>query len=171
MNIAKYIGALDVVLAVLVLGVAALRGTPLLDVIPFVLMLLVASIPHILPTMFIVTAALGSRMLADKGVLVTRLAAIEDAASMDVLCLDKTGTLTENRLAVQEIAPMAGITANELIRFAAFASDDATQDPIDLAILQAANERQLLTSSPPRLDFIPFDPRHQAFGGFGSSRR
>ena len=157
-NIAKYIGALDVVLAVLVLGVAALRGTPMLDVIPFVLMLLVASIPHILPTMFIVTAALGSRMLADKGVLVTRLAAIEDAASMDVLCLDKTGTLTENRLAVQEIVPMAGTTANDLIRFAALASDDATQDPIDLAILQAANERQLLTSSPSRLAFVPFDP-------------
>lgn len=156
--IAKYIAALDVLFAVLVFAAAALAGIPFYEVLPFVLMLLVVSIPHILPTMFIVTAALGSRGLAEKGILVTRLSAIEDAASMDVLCLDKTGTLTENHLIVQQLAPWAGATSDALLRFAALASDEATQDPIDLAILQAARERGLLAILPQRLDFTPFDP-------------
>ncbi len=157
-SIAKYIGALDVLFAAAVFAAAWMRGTPALDVLPFVLMLLVASIPHILPTMFIMSAALGSRMLADKGVLVARLSAIEDAASMDILCIDKTGTLTENRLTVQALAPHGSVSSDELLRLAALASEEATQDPIDLAILAAAREKRLLQELPERLAFTPFDP-------------
>lgn len=156
--IAKYIAALDVLLAVAVFAAAAIRGTPLMEVLPFVLMLLVASIPHILPTMFTMTAALGSRGLAEKGVLVARLSAIEDAASMDVLCLDKTGTLTKNRLTVEQLAPFASATSDEVLRLAALASDEATQDPIDLAILEAARARGIIANLSARLNFIPFDP-------------
>ena len=157
-SIAKYIAALDVLFAATVFAAAWLRGTPVFDVLPFVVMLLVASIPHILPTMFIMTAALGSRMLADKGVLVARLSAIEDAASMDVLCLDKTGTLTENRLTVQMLVPFTPASSDELLRLAALASEEATQDPIDLAILAAAREKHLFDSAPERVEFKPFDP-------------
>jgi H+-transporting ATPase len=157
-EIAKYIAALDVLLALAVLAAAAIWGTPLFDVLPFVLMLLVASIPHILPTMFTMSASLGARALADKGILVTRLSAIEDAASMDVLCLDKTGTLTENHLTIQDLVPSAAATSDELLRLAALASEEATQDPIDLTILEAARERGLLSNLPSRLDFVPFDP-------------
>lgn len=157
--IAKYLAAVDVLLAAVVLVTAALMGSSLVDVVPFVFMLLVISIPHILPTMFIVSAALGSRALAEKGVLVTRLSAIEDAASMDVLCLDKTGTLTENRLSVRETVPLVdGRTSDDVLRLAALASDAATQDPIDLAILQAAGERGVLGNLPVRVSFTPFDP-------------
>ena len=77
---------------------------------------------------------------------------------MDVLCLDKTGTLTQNQLTVAKIIPFAGTTSDEALRMAALASDEATQDPIDLAFIQAANARELLASSPTRLSFEPFDP-------------
>jgi H+-transporting ATPase len=156
--IAKYIAALDVVLAVAVFAAALVQGNPLFGVLPFVLMLLVASIPHILPTMFLMSAALGARALAENGVLVARLSAIEDAASMDVLCLDKTGTLTENRLGVEQLVPYAPTTSDELLRLAALVSEEATQDPIDLAILQAARDRGLVSEPQTRLNFLPFDP-------------
>lgn len=157
--IANYLAAVDVLLAAAVLITAVLVGSSLAEVVPFVLMLLVISIPHILPTMFIVSAALGSRALAENGVLVTRLSAIEDAASMDVLCLDKTGTLTENHLSLRETVPLVdGRTSDDVLRLAALASDAATQDPIDLAILQAARERGVLGNLPVRISFTPFDP-------------
>jgi H+-transporting ATPase len=100
------------------------------------MMLLVTSVPVALPMMFTMSAALGARGLADRSVLVARLAAIEDAASMDVLCLDKTGTLTENRLTVGEVTSLNSMSSTDLLRSAALASDDATQDPIDIAILE-----------------------------------
>lgn len=157
-GIAKYLVALDILLAIAVVAVVVIRGTPLIDSLPFVLMLLVASIPHALPTMFTMSAALGASALAEKGILVTRLAAIQDAAAMDVLCVDKTGTLTQNQLAIAKIIPFAGATSDEVLRMAALASDEATQDPIDLAFIQAANARELLASPPKRLGFEPFDP-------------
>lgn len=157
-GVAKYLVALDVLLAVAVVAVVVIRGTPLIDSLPFVLMLLVASIPHALPTMFTMSAALGASALAEKGILVTRLSAIQDAAAMDVLCLDKTGTLTQNQLTVAKIIPFAGTTSDEVLRMAALASDEATQDPIDLAFIKAANAQALLAGSLARLSFEPFDP-------------
>jgi H+-transporting ATPase len=157
-TVAKYLAAFDVLLAVAVFAFALAQHTPLSQVLPFMLMLLVVSIPHVLPAMFTMSAALGARGLADKGILVTRLAAIEDAASMDILCLDKTGTLTENRLAVEKTVPLGATASDELLRMAALASDPATQDPIDLAILEAARGRGLLADPPQRLASVPFDP-------------
>lgn len=157
-GIAKYLAALDILLALSVFAVSLFRGTPLSFMLPFSLMLLVASVPMALPVMFTMAAGMGARMLADKGVLVTRLSAIEDAASMDVLCIDKTGTLTQNRLAVRNIEPIAPTTSIDVLRLAALASDEATQDPIDLAILQAAIEQHINIQSTPRFDLVPFDP-------------
>jgi H+-transporting ATPase len=157
-GITKYLAALDILLAVAVVAVIVIRGAPLLDSLPFVLMLLVASVPHALPTMFTMSAALGARALASNGILVTRLSAIQDAAAMDVLCIDKTGTLTENRLAVSKIIPFAGRLSDDVLRMAALASDEATQDPIDLAFIQTAEARGLRSSPPVRLSFEPFDP-------------
>lgn len=157
-GITKYLAALDIVLAAAVVIVIVIRGASLLDSLPFVLMLLVASVPHALPTMFTMSAALGARALASSGILVARLSAIQDAAAMDVLCIDKTGTLTENRLAVAEIIPFVGRMSDDVLRMAALASDEATQDPIDLAFIQAAESRGLRSSPPVRLSFEPFDP-------------
>jgi H+-transporting ATPase len=156
-KIAKYLAGLVLVLAVAVLVATIAEGKSLLDMLPFGLMLLVASVPVALPAMFTMSAALGARGLAENGILVTRLSAIEDAAAMDVICLDKTGTITQNHLSVESLQP-AGSSGAEALRLAALASDEATQDPIDLAILAAAGERGLTDALPPRVGFVPFDP-------------
>jgi H+-transporting ATPase len=159
LQITKFLSALVVVLALAVLAATLIRGTPLLEMLPFGLMLLVAVVPIAMPTMFTMSAALGAHALARDGILVTRLSAIEDAASMDVLCLDKTGTITENCLTVAGLSPASSTTTPDaLLRLSALASDEATQDPIDLAILQMANQRGLMADLPSRAGFIPFDP-------------
>jgi H+-transporting ATPase len=157
-QIAKYLLVLDIALVVIMVASAVVQDKSLSSTAPFTLMLLVAAVPIALPTMFTMSAALGARGLATQGVLATRLSAVEDAALMDVLCLDKTGTLTENHLAVEQLEPFGSVTSDEVLRLAALASDEATQDPIDLAVIQAARERGVIEALPPRLDFEPFDP-------------
>ncbi|OYV75666.1 MAG: plasma-membrane proton-efflux P-type ATPase [Chromatiales bacterium 21-64-14] len=157
-TIVKYLVALDAVLVVILLGYALSEGLPLLDTLTFALILLVASIPVALPATFTLATALGAVELARKGVLVTRLSAIEEAAAMNVLCTDKTGTITENRLELAAARPHGTVTEPELLRLAAMACDEATQDPIDLAILTAAQARGASGDLPRRLEFIPFDP-------------
>ncbi len=157
-TIVKYLVALDAVLVSALLLYAVATGLALGDVIPFVLILLVASVPAALPATFTLATALGARELVHRGVLATRLSAIEEAAAMDILASDKTGTITENRLALADMQPLAPHTAVDLLRAAALACDESTQDPIDLAILDAARARAALDTVPQRLQFIPFDP-------------
>jgi H+-transporting ATPase len=156
-GIVKYLVAIDGVLAALVLVVALGRRMALLDVVPFVLMLLIASIPIALPATFTLASALGALDLGGRGVLVTRLSAIEEAAAMQVLCSDKTGTLTENRLSLAALRPAPPAGESELLRLASFACDEATQDPLDLAILRVVEERHE-REPVERLRFVPFDP-------------
>ncbi len=157
LGIVKYLGVLDVLLVVGVLIYAALTALPLVDVIPFALMLLIASVPVALPATFTLASALGSQELAKHGVLVTRLSAIEEAAGMDVLCSDKTGTITQNQLVLAAIHAEPAFTEDEVLRWAALGSDAASQDPLDLAILKAAEDRHLLDEQTKRLSFLPFD--------------
>jgi H+-transporting ATPase len=117
--------------------------------------LLVSSIPAALPAAFALSAALGSRDLAARGVLVTRLSAIEDAASLDVLCSDKTGTLTANRLSVSAVTPLGRASREDVLDAAALASDSATQDPLDMAVLAL---RPNAGEGTQRLNFVGFDP-------------
>ncbi|MDA8311211.1 MAG: plasma-membrane proton-efflux P-type ATPase [Actinomycetota bacterium] len=156
-RIAKYLAAVVVALAAAVFVYWGVEGRSFLDMLPFGLMLLVASVPVALPAMFTMSATLGAQGLAQNGILVTRLSAIEDAATMDVVCLDKTGTVTQNRLSVEALEPRGSTSPDELLRLAALASDEATQDPIDLAVLAAARARGLPDGSA-RETFVPFDP-------------
>ena len=156
--IIKYLVIFDAVLVGALLVYAGFAHLPWSEVLPFALILLVASVPVALPAMFTVATALGALDMSHHGVLVTRLSAIEEAAAMDVLCTDKTGTITQNRLAVAQIFPMGNRSAEEVLRMAALASDAATQDPIDLAVLEAAQEKGVLNAIPHRIQFIPFDP-------------
>ena len=158
LSIVKYLVALDLALVMALLLYAFLTGMALADALPFALILLVASVPVALPATFTLATALGAQELARRGVLVTRLSAIEEAAAMDVLASDKTGTITANKLAVAALSAFPPHDENALLRLAALASDEATQDPIDLAILSAARERDLLAAAPRRLQFLPFDP-------------
>ena len=147
-------------LLAVVVALALVRGSPLLELVPLLLVLLMSAVPVALPVMFTVSMAVGASELARRGVLVTRLSAAEDAASMDVLCVDKTGTITQNRLAVTAVVPLAGATEAEVLAAGAAASQEANQDPIDLAFLAAARERSA-PGAGPRLtpvSFTPFDP-------------
>jgi len=156
-KIAKYLAVVVVALAAAVFIYWGVEGKSFLDMLPFGLMLLVLSVPVALPAMFTTSATLGAQGLAQNGILVTRLSAIEDAASMDVICLDKTGTVTQNRLSLETLEPQGSRSADELLHLAALASDKATQDPIDLAILSAAEDHRL-TDTSSRESFVPFDP-------------
>src|SRR5574340_358613 len=158
LTIVKYMVALDVALVAALLVYTMMTGIPLTEIVPFALILLVASVPVALPATFTLATALGSLELAKSGILVTRLSAIEEATAMDVLASDKTGTITENRLALAALRAYGPHSDDDLLRLAALASDDATQDPIDLAILDAARGRNLLSSREQRLEFVPFDP-------------
>ncbi len=157
-SIVKYLAVLDAILVAALLAYAGFEHLPWAEVLPFALILLVASVPVALPGMFTVATALGALEMSRHAVLVTRLSAIEEAAAMDVLCTDKTGTITQNRLAVAKIFPAANHTEDEVLRMAALASDAATQDPIDLAVFAAAQAKNVLNNVPHRVQFTPFDP-------------
>ena len=159
-GIVKYLVALDGILAGAVLAVAIGRATPLVEVVPFVLMLLVASVPVALPATFTLASAVGATDLARGGVLVTRLSAIEEAAAMQVLCSDKTGTLTQNRLTLAAVEPAPSVDRPELLRLASFVCDEATQNPLDLAILRHLDE-QGQREPVARVRFVPFDPANK----------
>ena len=142
---------------VLITVIASLvQGFALIEILPISLVVLMSAVPIALPVMFTVSMAIGSIELTHQGVLVTRLNASEDAADMDVLCADKTGTLTLNRLSLVSVLPQPGFNAEEVIRSGALASNDADQDPIDLAFLRVARERTLLRGSEKTLSFLPF---------------
>ena len=152
-NLALFNG---VVIAMLV-GYAHFLGLPLAEIIPLVLTAVLASIPVALPATFTLASALGARALAKRGVLPTRLSAVDEAASMDVLCTDKTGTLTRNELKVTDVRPMPGFDAARVLMLAALASSEGGQDPVDGAIRTAARGKD--ASDMPRLiKFVPFDP-------------
>lgn len=156
-SIVKYLILGDLAM-VFIVGVYSIANqVPWHTILPFLLILLVASVPVALPAMFTLATALGAADLAHKGVLVSRLSAIEDAAAMDVLASDKTGTLTENRLTLAMIKPYAPYTEEDVIRLAAMASDESTQDPLDLAILAAARQKSIQYSGK-LIQFTPFEP-------------
>ena len=135
------------------------EGLPLIDILPLALVVLMGAIPVALPVMFTVSMAVGARELARHGVLITRLNAAEDAANMDVVCADKTGTLTMNRLGLASVLPQAPFSDADVIRDGALASQEADQDPIDLAFLRAARERHLLDGVGATQSFVPFSPK------------
>jgi len=137
---------------------ALLTGFPFDVLLPLAGVLLVASVPVAMPTMFTVNMALGSSALAKQGVLVTRLSASEDAATMDVLCADKTGTITMNKLFIEEEIPTNGLSKSDVLLYGALASKEANQDPIDIAFLTAAAEEHISLDGYSQVEFVPFDP-------------
>ncbi len=160
-------------LVVLALAVATLQHQSLLHLLPVTLAVLMTAIPVALPVMFTVSMALGSLELTRQGVLITQLSAIEDAATMDLLCADKTGTLTANRLSVADAYPLAPCDEAGLLRAGFWASNPANDDPIDQAFMRAAQERSLDSADLERLSFEPFSAatRHTAAEVVAGGRR
>jgi H+-transporting ATPase len=160
LKIGDYLILLAVTLVVLILAVALFRGDRMLTVLQFTLVLTVAAIPVAMPTVLSVTMAVGARLLARKEAIVSRLAAIEELAGTDVLCSDKTGTLTQNRLTLGEPFCVNDVPAEQVILSAALASRAEDQDTIDLAVLSGLKNDQALTDYQV-VHFQPFDPVHK----------
>lgn len=160
LKIGNYLIILAAALVTLIIGVALFRGDPILTTLQFALVLTVAAIPVAMPTVLSVTMAVGARLLAGKEAIVTRLAAIEELAGVDILCSDKTGTLTQNKLTLGDPFCLNGIAADQLILSAALASRAEDQDTIDLAVLAGLKDDQALKGYEV-LHFQPFDPVHK----------
>ena len=160
LKIGNYLIILALILVAVIIGLGVYRGEPILTVLQFALVLTVAAIPVAMPTVLSVTMAVGARLLAKKQAIVSKLVAIEELAGVDVLCADKTGTLTQNKLTLGDPFCLDAITADELILAGALASQAANNDTIDLAVLGGLKDKQAL--KPYQVThFTPFDPVHK----------
>jgi len=160
LKIGNYLIVLAVSLVALIIGFALHRGDPLLTTLEFALVLTVAAIPVAMPTVLSVTMAVGARLLAKRQAVVSRLVAIEELAGVDVLCADKTGTLTRDELTLGNPFCVQGVTAAQVILDAALASRADNDDTIDLAVLKGLEDAGALRTY--RIDhFTPFDPVHK----------
>ncbi len=160
LRIGNYLIILAVVLVAVIIGVAVWRGDALLTTLQFALVLTVAAIPVAMPTVLSVTMAVGARLLATKQAIVSRLVAIEELAGVDVLCADKTGTLTQNKLTLGDPFGVGDVPASQVILDAALASRADNKDTIDLAVLGGLTDEQALKGYEV-LHFQPFDPVHK----------
>ena len=144
----------------MIIGFAIYRGDPILTTLQFALVLTVAAIPVAMPTVLSVTMAVGARLLAKKQAIVSRLVAIEELAGVDVLCADKTGTLTQNKLSLGDPFCVKEHPAEQVILDAALASRADDNDTIDLAVIGGVKDTKALKSYQV-VHFQPFDPVHK----------
>ncbi len=158
-KVARRLAVIVLASLIIAFSYAIFTGFQLALLLPLAGVLVIASVPVAMPMMFTINMAIGSAALAKEGVLVTRLSASEDAAVMDVLCLDKTGTITGNKLRVKEQIALTGFTETDVFLYGALASKEANQDPIDLAFLEAAAQANLPLDTFVQKEFIPFDPK------------
>jgi H+-transporting ATPase len=155
-NVVKILFSIVLVFVGLTIAVSLLRGETIISMLPLVLILLVTAVPVAMPAMFTVSMAKGSQQLAAKGILVSRLSATEDAATLTTLCIDKTGTITQNKLSVQDIIADENYTLDDILRYGVLASVAANNDPIDMAFLQKAQNNKTDTSGYQQTSFTPF---------------
>ncbi len=160
LKIGDYLIVLAVILVSLILIVALFRGDPMATTLQFALVLTVAAVPVALPTVLSVTMAVGARILARSQAIVSRLASIEELAGMDVLCSDKTGTLTQNKLTLNDPFLIEGVSREQAILAAALASRAEDQDPIDLAVIGGLTDGEDMAGYEV-VHFRPFDPVHK----------
>lgn len=160
LKIGNYLIILALIMVALIITVAIIRGDQILTTLQFALVLTVAAIPVAMPTVLSVTMAVGARLLAKKEAIVSRLVAIEELAGVDVLCADKTGTLTQNKLTLGDPFSVNNVSAEQVILNAALASRADNNDIIDLAILGGLKNDQALKGYQV-LHFQPFDPVHK----------
>ncbi len=147
----------------LLVSYALVHSMPLREMVPLVLTAVLSSIPVALPVTFTLAAAIGAKALAKVGVLPTRLSAVDEAATMDILCVDKTGTLTQNELTVTVVKAMDEFGEAQVLGLAALASSDGGQDSVDAAIRSAASG-QSAVGLPKLIRFVPFDPETKMSG-------
>ncbi len=161
MRIGDYLIVLAIALVAIIILISLFRGQELLQLLQFALVLTVAAIPAALPAVLSVTMAIGATALAKKEAIVSKLVAVEEMAGMDVLCADKTGTITKNELTVSEVKPIGKFSEIDVLALAASASRREDHDPIDDAILnavKASNQAKTALEGYHVSKFTPFDP-------------
>ncbi len=159
-KIGDYLIVLAVMLVILIFIVSIFRGENILELVQFALVLTVAAIPAALPAVLSVTMAIGAIALAKKEAIVSKLVAIEEMAGMDILCSDKTGTITENQLTVGKVNTFSGFSENHTLLFGMLASREEDPDPIDKAIVRKAKSIQTIVENAAKYqisNFKPFD--------------
>ena len=161
----RNLALVNATLAIGIIVYAYATALPRGDLIALALTALLATIPAALPATFTLSAAFGAQTLARRGVLLTRLSAVHEAAAMDVLCADKTGTLTRNELKVVEVVALAGFDRARVLALAALASSEADQDPIDAAVWAAAKAAPH-NATERLVRFVPFDPAMKSSEAF-----
>jgi H+-transporting ATPase len=160
LKIGNYLIILAVTLVAVIIAFAIFRGDPILTTLQFALVLTVAAIPVAMPTVLSVTMAVGARLLAKKQAIVSKLVAIEELAGVDMLCADKTGTLTQNKLTLGDPFSLNDVPADRVILNGALASRADNNDTIDLAVLGGLKDKEALQGYEV-VHFQPFDPVHK----------
>ncbi len=160
LKIGDYLIILAVTLVALILVTALFRKESMLTTLRFALVLTVAAIPVAMPTVLSVTMAVGARLLAARQAIVRRLASIEELAGIDILCSDKTGTLTQNKLTLSDTVGFGSTEMEQIILCGALASREEDKDPIDNAVISSLKDVKIL-SSYQTIHFQPFDPVHK----------
>ncbi len=168
MKVGDFLIAVTLVLITIIIFVGIKRNEPILDVLIFALILTISAIPVAMPAVLTVTMALGARVLSAKEAIVSRLAAIEELAGMDVLCSDKTGTLTQNKMSLAKPYLSGNFSEDDLMLYAALSSKKENNDPIEKPIFEYIKENSLFEKISKRKlkKFIPFDPIHKRTEGF-----
>jgi len=159
-KVGNFLIAVTLVMVSVIIYFGIVRGQSLLDLLEYALILTVAAIPVALPAVLTVTMAAGAKTLAGMQAIVSRLSAIEELAGMDILCSDKTGTLTQNKMTINDPYTVNDVEADDLLFYAGLASREENKDPIETPIFQYLKEKQRYEElSAYRLEkFTPFDP-------------
>jgi H+-transporting ATPase len=160
LKIGNYLIVLAVVLVAVIITVAIFRGDRILTTLQFALVLTVAAIPVAMPTVLSVTMAVGARLMAKKKAIVSKLVAIEELSGVDILCADKTGTLTQNKLTLGDPFSVNNVPTDQVILDGALASRSDNNDTIDLAVLGGLQDKDALKAFEVT-HFQPFDPVHK----------
>jgi H+-transporting ATPase len=158
MAVVKYMMYVSLAALAIVAADSALVHPDFPSLLNLTLTFLLGAVPVALPAVFAVVLSVGAIELSKKGALVTRLDSIEDAASMEVLLLDKTGTITQNKLSITEPIPYPGFKKEDVVLFASLASREETKDAIDLTIIQYAKAAGIDSSAYNQVSFTPFEP-------------
>jgi len=160
-RIGDYLIILNFILVLIVILTGLFRQERLIDLVQFALVLTVASIPAALPAVLSVTMAVGALKLSRKKAIISKLVAVEEMAGMDVLCSDKTGTITQNKLGVKGLYPLEGFLEDDILHYGSLSSKAENNDALDNAVLELAGKKESLwarISSHTMKDFKPFDP-------------
>lgn len=159
LTIGNYLISLTVVLIIIIVITSLFRGDSISEILRFSLVLTIASIPVAMPAVLSVTMAIGAMNLARRQAVVSRLAAIEELAGMDILCSDKTGTLTKNQMSMKTIEPFNSYSENKLIKYAVLSSSNENSDPLEIPIYEYAKTKNIEIGDEYKLlKFIPFNP-------------